>query len=62
MRGTNPSEAVGKYCKNMDLQKEHLSILKFYSKYVNLLKIYDEVQPWQECVIFVEKDRSLATM
>jgi len=50
----------------VDSQKEHFSehfsVLKFCPKYVNLFEIYDEVQPWQECVIFAEKDRFLATM
>jgi hypothetical protein len=36
--------------------------LKFSPNYVNLFEIYDEVQPWQKCVIFAEKDRSLAIM
>ena len=36
--------------------------LKFFSKYVIWFLNFSEVQRWQKCVIFAEKDRSLATM
>ena len=61
----------GKYLflKKADLRYAYLRCYKLYGAdlrgadlmCVNLYEIYDEVQPWQECVRFAEKDRFLAT-
>jgi hypothetical protein len=57
-----PMGESGRTLSEHGFPEEDFSILKFCPKYVSLFEIYDEVQPWQKCVIFVEKDRSLATM